>query len=244
MLTLAAAFETEYMMVPCSPTCGTLLPAVELMVSTRAGSSLEAACCSKGRNLRTLISTVCDFAGENSLLLRELKDASHIEIQDLDGTARRRILEPRTLGRAGIAHQNVQAFAPNNALDLAHKALNVLGVGHVRRKTNGLSADSGQLVQLLDCLRDALLPFELAGGDDDVGAASEKEGGGHVQAKAAGAAGDDSRSALERKCAAEVLEIGHDDFCEVSQWRGDRIARRRVLGVEWLSRHDQAQHLA
>lgn len=50
-LTFTAAFEVEYMIVPCSPTCGTLVPAVELMIRTLAGSCLVAEVSISGTDL-------------------------------------------------------------------------------------------------------------------------------------------------------------------------------------------------
>jgi hypothetical protein len=50
-LTCAAAFDTEYIIVPFSPTCGTLLPAVELTMMILEGSRRVPAASNIGANL-------------------------------------------------------------------------------------------------------------------------------------------------------------------------------------------------
>lgn len=61
-LTLAAAFDVEYMMVPCSPTWGTFVPAVELIVMMRAGSSLDEAFSRRGSDLQLSTHATLDEA--------------------------------------------------------------------------------------------------------------------------------------------------------------------------------------
>lgn len=95
LLTLTAALEAEYMIVPCSPTWGTLVPAVELIINTLAGSCLDAAACISGRDLCKFELANLDSTNRAGyhLLLHKFEDATNVEVQDLDGARRRRILE-------------------------------------------------------------------------------------------------------------------------------------------------------
>jgi hypothetical protein len=47
--------ETLYMIVPCSPTCGTVVPAVEDTMMMREGSCRVPAFSSRDANLRVLV---------------------------------------------------------------------------------------------------------------------------------------------------------------------------------------------
>lgn len=116
------------------------------------------------------------------------KDASQIEhpadiqIEDLLTAPVRRGLKRPSPSSTGIRHKYVQlGFVLRNGIT---QLFDFFGVGNVRRNADGTPLDSGEFVEALDGLINALGASGFAGGDEDCFGASQQECGCGVQAEA------------------------------------------------------------
>lgn len=184
ILTVAAAFDTAYMMVPFSPVWGTVFPATELTIMILDGSFWLADFSSKGVNLRWSLKELPHFcwiltAIFYSLLCQE-KYSSHIQVQDLLTCLIWSILKRASPSRTSIGDKNIQLFF--FLLDPFCQTHYLSFVRDIGWDTHSLPLDAWETVEILDRLIDALGTFCFSSSDYDLLCTSKKESRRSVEA--------------------------------------------------------------
>ena len=160
------------------------------------------------REPRQLVSHLTQRAGED-LLLRQQKDTTNVQIQNLLARLIWSILKSASPRSTSVRNEDIQLSVL--LLDPSSQALDIVLLSAVGGNADGLALDARNGIQLVDGLVNAILSAVTASRDDDCRCAGLEEASRGVKTNASGAAGDEGDLAVEAEEVIEVLDLRHRD---------------------------------
>lgn len=138
-------------MVPFCPTCGTCEPAVELTITTLAGSIWVPAVVNSGVKLvRPSVLPLVRNTDSQCSQSNQVKDPSNVQIQDFERARVWHRVERTSPGCSSVGDQDINPVF--RLLDLIHQSLDLHGLRYVRSNGDRDATDAWKLVQAPDSL--------------------------------------------------------------------------------------------